>query len=461
MNHSLSRRQLLAALGVGAAMVPLSSFRKSAQGANPPFPTRLVIVTSSNGINAHSLWPTIGPLAPLTQAQFPNVLAPLWDMRAQLLVPMNMQHAAGENDPLVLGDPGHRAYFTLLSGIASIGSGGVPSGAGGPSIDQYIARALRDGGSQTPVSSLELGCWTLNQPVHRAVWQGKNNALPAQSSPSTLFKDFFSGGADVATLRQRRRSVLDATHKNLENYAKRFGGDDRVLIDGHLSSLRQLELELDPKNAAAASCTLPNGIEEFSQSDSNNYDKIGRKQVELITLAMKCGLTRVATLQFGDSNMADFHFPPQNSFLPEAAGRDAHFEIGHAGSFDAAPPPTTERAQTADYLAKTAFDRWHLARFGDLVRNFAATPEGDGTMLDHSVLMYINQFGIGGAHNLSPLKMVLAGSCNGYFKTGRAFDAKGAPLNKVFVSLCQAMGLSNNTFGSSAFGEGPLGALST
>lgn len=470
MKSGLTRRELLRLTGATAAMVPL--FQGSGARAEPPSGLRrLVIMCWPNGVNAREFWPSSGAGAdyygPLSgMPVMPTVIKPIFDagVESHVLIPRNVINAAGREDPRA--PTGHECYLHLLSGVVSAaGGGGGARSAGGPSVDQFIASKLP---AVTTFRSLQFGNFTLSLPFCCATWRGVDAPQYPESRPERLYEALFGGGKSrdlLLTLRQRKLSILDAVHRELASKAPRLASTDRVRLEEHLDAVRQLERELDPQNLPSPQCT--DGAKEVegqfieAKRFDEHYHLIHKLQAKLLLFSLKCGLTQVASYQFMDAHMEYFTVHPGSPFSQELkllggdtgdSDMNGHYHIAHFGSTP---------GNVANYAVKNALDAWHVKQFAEFVKELRSTPEGAGTMLDSTVVVLINQFNNGGSHYIEPSPLLIAGSGGGLFKPGQVVNCKRQPLNKLYVSLCHAMGLTSiDSFGTDKYGRGVLEGVS-
>jgi hypothetical protein len=176
-----------------------------------------------------------------------------------------------------------------------------------------------------------------------------------------------------------------------------------------------------------------------------NMPAIGKLQMDLAAAALACDLTRVLSLQWT--------YAESNQSFPHLGFTDFHHVMSHAGDSDAAAQEKL-----------TKINVWYAEQFAYLLGKLASYPEEGGTLLDNTAVLWCNEVGKGNNHAHRDLPFLLAGSCGGYFRTGRFVDymaggAAGHPHNNLLVSLAQAMGLPDTTFGDPAYSTGPLPGL--
>lgn len=444
-----SRRELLAALGA-AGLVPLLPSAARAQAA----PRRLVVFYTPNG----TVGPQWRPKGTETAFTLGRILAPLEPHRAKLLV------LGGLN--MALADSGFGSHHTrgiggLLTGrpilMGRFESAGPPTAgwAAGISLDQHIAKVA---GASTRFRSLELGVRVIDAEVRgRVSYLGPSQPVPPMESPYDAFDRLFAGtrppvggggGGEMGLdrLRIERKSVLDFVQLELASVRRSLGTDDRPRLDAHVESLRDIERRLSPPQAPpVAGCAAPAPGARMDLTASENMPAIGRLQMDLLVGALACDHTRVATLQWTSAE--------SNQTFPWLGINGQHHVISHAGDGDAGALENLTRINT-----------WYAEQLRYLLDKLAAVREGERTLLDNTVVLWMNEVGKGNNHAHRDLPFLLAGSCGGHFRTGRFVDfmaggASGRPHNDLLVSLANAMGLPDKLFGDPAHCTGPLPGL--
>jgi hypothetical protein len=451
-----SRRQFLrGALGTAVALPLLSTLGGGRARAVPPsFPKRLVIFYSPHG-TVKKDWIVNGSGSDVALA---GILAPLEPHKKDLLLLKNVDMLSAEYGP---GDPHQEGMGALLTGTACLadplGSGGKrmdtgdPVGwGGGISVDQFIARGA---GAVTRFPSLELGVLSdFNQVGGRIVYLGANQPVAPIDDPAVVFDRAFEGlGADpagLARLRADRKSVLDAVSKQFARLSAKVGKEDRDKLGAHAQAIRDLELRLSAPGATlGASCRAPTRP-DVDRSSVSKYPEVGKLQMDLLIMALACDLTRVGSIMWSHAG------PTPGS--PWLGFNDGHHALSHMGE--------------SDLDAQTKLSRlkaWYAEQLAYLVATMKTIPEGDGTMLDNTVIWWCSELSVGPTHSHRDMPFVLAGGAGGYFRTGRLVDLgrdaanKGRTHNDLLVSLCHAMGRTEvKTFGDPAYcSGGPMPGL--
>ena len=462
--------QLLGALGVA----PLLAERPA--HAQPPGagPRRVVFFYTPNG----TIGPQWRPRGSETAFTFGRILTPLEPFRPKLIV------LGGVN--MALADAGFGSHHTrgmggLLTGrpilMGSFKSAGPPTAgwASGISIDQHIARTV---GTATRFRTLELGVRVIDAEVRgRLSYLGASQPVPPMESPYDAFDRLFAGVRPPPTgggtvppgptgpapdpaaerLRAERRSVLDFVVAELGAVRPRIGADDRTRLDAHLESIRDIERRLGPVSPppgggpapmptpAPASCQTPAAGARIDVAANENMPMVGKLQMDLLVSALACDATRLATLQWTHAE--------SNQSFPWIGVTGQHHVISHSGDNDAAAQENL-----------TKINVWYAQQMAYLLERMAAVREGDRTLLDNTAVVWLIEVGKGNNHAHRDLPFLIAGSCGGHFRTGRFVDymaggGAGHPHNNLLVSLAQAMGLKDTTFGDPAHCTGPLPSL--
>lgn len=445
----LSRRTLLRGLGGVAIGLPFLDAMRSPQTARAAaFPKRFVVFFTADGTIPEA-WTPSGSETDFT---FGPILAPLDPFKSDLLILDGVDNEAAYHGP---GDGHQTGMGTLLTGTELMNGTLFCEGdcsdptktvgyGGGISVDQHIANEI--GKTQTTkFPSLELGVQVGGGSVwSRMCYLGPDQPIPPRDDPKANFDDIFGElSADpfgLAKLKAQRHSVLDAVTADYEAINKRVGADDKKKLEAHLDAIRKVEKGLDVTNQLGGACQLPDVGDPGDVYSSPNFPAVGKAQMDLLVMALACDLTRVASLQWSTS--------VSNKVFSWLGIPEGHHDLSHAGDSD------------LDARGKLVqINTWYAEQFAYLVGALKAIPEGDGTLLDNTVILWCNELGVGNSHTRRDEPFVLAGGCQGYFKTGRYLQYQGAYHNDLLVSLCNAMGVPATTFGNPAYCNGPLAGL--
>jgi Protein of unknown function (DUF1552) len=433
---SISRRGFLGALGaLGASQLVPSSVMAD----NTP-PKRLIVVFSANG----TIYDNWAPTGTETSFALAPILSPLEAFKDRLVILDGIDVKSAQNGP---GDDHMKGMGHMLTGIELLagntqGGAGTPAGlAGGISIDQRIANEI---GTTTRFKSLEFGAYVQSSDVwSRMIYADQNQPLPPMEDPAKAYARIFSGSqldpAALALLLKRRQSVLDHASGTLDKLAASVGTDDRIRVQAHAASVRQIEKQLLAQTAACTPPT-PGGTIDITQNE--NYEAVGQLMMDMIVATIACDQTRVASLQFSHSvSMMTF---------PSLGISDGHHDLSHVGDTDA-----TAKAKLV------SINTFYAKQFAYLLGKLDAVKESNGSsLLDNSMVLWVNELAKGNIHSHNPLPVVIAGKCGGALRTGRYLKLpQSQPHNNLLVSVANAMGVSMTTFGNPAYCTGPLTAL--
>lgn len=433
------RRAVLGGLGAAAALAPfLPSFDVEAGGDG--FPKRLVLLYSGNG----TVYPNWLPTGSESDFTLGPILAPLEPHQADLVVVGGMR--VGREGPGQGHALGCGALWTgsrLLDDPLFTGMGGPSGWSGGTSVDQVVANAI---GGETAMRSLEFGVQKGGATNSgRTIYAGPNQPLHPEDDPYAMFDRVFGeldlSPEELERLRSERRSVIDVVKADLAALEGKLGAAERYKTEAHLQGIRDIEMRLELDGPVAGACEPPTLGGRIDVMANDNFPVLSRLQLDLLVMSLACDLTRVASMQWSRGLS-----PTRFNWL--GVGIE-HHELSHASDGDA-----TAQAQLTD------INVWYATEVAYLLDRLKAIPEGDGTMLDNTLVVWGNDLGNGAAHSSYPVPFVIAGSAGGYFPTGRFLDYGDAPQNRLLVSICNAMGLDDvQTFGDMDTGSGPLPGL--
>ncbi|HXI41331.1 MAG TPA: DUF1552 domain-containing protein [Bryobacteraceae bacterium] len=390
-----SRRALLKGLTAAGAQIviglpPLASMFNStgtAYAATPqaaantalvekPIETRFVLWFNGNGIPERYWIPTEeGSAYELTPC-----LAPLAAWRKDIHVLSGVDNAAASGK----GNGHTNSMSGLMTGLDFTGRG--PSG---PSIDQIIAGKI---GGDSRFRSLQIGVAqeSFGESMQRNMsWAGYERALPPEMIPHRLFDRLF--GAREEGWVSRKRSILDAVRADASMLEKSLPGDDKARVDEHLSGIRDLERAIAGLPPEYARIDPP----DFD-GDLKDWPRIAKLQSDLLVQALAMRQTRVASYMLTKCQSLT-RFP----WLGYTSAR--HHDYTHA-------PEKTAGADGTDGMhVLRDICRWHVEEFAYLVAKLESVPEGDGTLFDHTSLIFVHEHAEANPHKNSGLAMLVAG----------------------------------------------------
>jgi len=314
--------------------------------------------------------------------------------------------------------------------------------APGPSmsatIDQIIAGRI---GQETALPSMEVCSESETQAVaceagfgclysSTLSYRNANSPLPMESNPRKVFAMLFGEGATaeerVAIVRQKR-SILDFIVERTHALQLELGASDKVLLDGYLDTVREIERRVQlAENRDLSGVKAP----EIPLEQDIAIDKEVRLLFDLIAIAYQADLTRVASyIMIGEGTNRTYN------------------HIGVPDSFH----PLSHHADYVDRLEKLVkVQRYHMERFADFVAKLAATPDGEGTLLDHSMLLYGSNMSNSNLHSNYPLPTILVGGGAGGLKGGRQIELpERTTISNLHLTLLNKAGLEMKSFGDS------------
>jgi hypothetical protein len=432
----LPRRTFLRGAGATLALPFLDAMSPAVARAGAPGrvpPVRLSFVYVPNGI----IMPDWKPAEEGRAFAFTRILKPLEPFREDVLVLSGLAHH-NAND---LGDgPGDhaRAAACFLTGVHPKKTAGADI-HNGISADQIVAQALA---AETRLPSLELGCEESRTVgncdsgyscayTNSISWRAATTPMPPETNPRLAFERLFGDGdtADPAARAQRARertSILDAVAERSRELMGRLGAADRRKLDEYQYAVREIERQIQQAEKDTRQVVppieKPGGIPE-------TWAEYLKLMYELQVIAFQADLTRVATLMVGREGSLQSY--------PEIGVPDPHH-------------PLTHHQNNPEWVEKvTRINVHHLDLFAHFIGRLKATPDGDGTLLDHSMVVYGSAIADGNKHTHEGLPVLLAGRGGG-LETGRHVAyAEPVPLTNLYLTLLDRMGIRPETIGDS------------
>jgi hypothetical protein len=434
--------------------------RAAAQGM--PAPRRFVTFGFPAGVNT-SAWAPSGTGAGYTLS---STLSPLASLKSDFSV------LTGVNNNPANGPRGHTCGIGAFLTCYRIPMTD-PAVTESISVDQVAANYL---GQFTRIPSIELSTHVLHEvpnaesgfsPAYKNVvsWKNATTSLPFETVPQAAFNRLFAGittsgggtggtgGTDpTAALKKRalyRQSVLDSVKQDIAFVQARGSAADQAKMDQYLSSLRDLEKQIQSSvptggstgtggtggGGTVATCTPGTPPAAGTPSDIRQHVT---QMIDIMVLAMQCDATRVLTFYYENTVTSLVH-----SFL--GVNVDYHGSVTHHGG-----DPT----KLANY-AKV--NQWVVSQLADLMTKMKAIREPDGALLDNSVIFFSSEISDGDLHNHSNLPIVLGGHGGGLLNPGRAIQYQNANVADLFIAMLKTVGVSVTKFG--ADGVGPMSGL--
>lgn len=424
-----SRRHFLKGIAATLALPSLDSFGAVAKAA-PIHPTRLGFIYIPNGVNLDRWLPTGSG----RDFQLSESLEPLAGLRDRFSVIRHLDHDKAFANGDGAGDHA-RANATFLTGCQARKTAGADIEVG-ISIDQLAARQI---GHQTRLSSLELSTDPPRRSGHcdsgyscayqfNLSWLDENTPAPAERDPRLVFEKLFGSGNPKEDARRRayHKSILDFVHEDAKRMQKRLGSTDRGKMDEYLTAVRDIESRIERAEKfrfEVPETDRPTGVPE-------SYKEHIRIQFELMALAFETDSTRISTFMLAHDG--------SNRPFPELGIHSGHHELSH-------------HRGNEEHLEKIAqIDAFYIEQFAWFLERLKNTREGEGNLLDHSMLVYGGGIGDGNRHNHNDLPVILAGGGNGQLDPGRLIEAReGTPMTNLYLSLLDKMGVEAERIGDS------------
>jgi hypothetical protein len=434
---SLPRRTFLRGVGATLALPLLDSmvpaFTALARTAAAPV-RRLGIVYVPNGIVMEKWTPASeGSAFGLTP-----MLAPLAPFRDRMLVLSGLDDLAGLPLPGEGGGDHARAAATFLTGVHAKKTEG-PDIRAGASMDQIAARVL---GAHTQLASLELAIETNEMVgacdagyscvyVNTLCWRDATTPLPMENDPRRVFERLF-GDSDSTNPAERARriredrSVLDSVTQEAGDLARTLGSDDRTKLSQYLEAVRDVERRIQKAEAQNAE-TLP--LVERPGGTPANFEEHAKIMFDLQTLAYQSDLTRVGTFMMARE--------VSGRSYPEIDVRDPHHSLSH------------HRGDPAKIVKVEKINQLHMKMFTYYLEKLRTTADGDGTLLDHTLLMYGSGMSNGDMHMHVNLPIVLVGGRDQLSGNRHVRYPEGTPIANLYLSMLDKVGVPVDSFGDS------------
>jgi len=444
-----TRRSFLAGAGLssmalGAPFLGARLFdARRAAAQTQAGPKRFFAFFTPNGTVPETFFPETGSLETLSP-----ILAPLESFKDRMLVlkGVHMDSMIGDDKP---GGPHMKGPGAMLTGGwllegSFTGAGGPAGYANSISVDQELANRI---GTITAYPSLEFGVAIAGQEPLRVIsYRGPNQPNEPVDDPWRMFERIAPLAVADESERQRlvlqRQSVLDYVKDELASLQAKLPEDDRPRLEAHLSGVRNIERQLE---RLGEQCALPSLGEAVDPHAKENYPLVGKLQLDLMLAAHTCDLTRVSSFMWSNADSWQY--------FPWIGIDEEHHALSHL---------PREDLDARDKL--TRINVWYAEQIAYFLAGLRDTPDpdGDGSLLDNSLVLWGNEIGEGGSHTHEDIPWVLVGDAGGFFRSGQAFDLGGQPHNNLLLSILHAYGYADETsFGAPENCTGPLSAIHT
>ncbi len=420
------RRTFLRGLGTATGLL-LPFLRQFEARAAGKAPLRFLFVYTPNGYDL----PTFGADGSESDFKFRPSLTPFdrADVRPHISLLKGLQ--------LKNNHPDHRGHGSIAALMTcQTPTGNFPYVSAGPSFDNELARALK-------VAPLNLGvCMALNA-EYKLSWDAKGKASSFTVDPNVALKNLFQtmsgtppgmtpgmGGASA-----NRKKVHDLLVREIKEFKKRIPNEDRVGLDLYLEKVEALEATTMPGSGGEMpACVAPKIEGKVTINAQKDVVALGDMHMNLIVSAFACGLTRVATLQWGTA-----------VYGPNIGNPNSPWDHHECSHWFADPPEVGDRR---------ACDKAFAEQFVKLLAKLKAVPEGDGTLLDNTIVLWGTE--TSDAHDADNLHWIIAGGKGSRLRTGRNFELRQASLADLYVSVQNEFGNQSKAFGDPQFCSGGL-----
>ena len=432
---ALPRRTFLRGLGATVALPWLDAMLPALQAA-PAAPRRLgFIYGSPNGIIQKAFVPT----AVGRDFELSPILSPLAPVKDYLLVLSNLAHRQADSFGDGNGDHA-RGTAVWLSGVHAwdrrpVGTATVTLGT---TVDQIAARHFAD---VTPLPSLEM---VLEKPTQIACdstdcffsntisWRSPTTPNPMEPHPRVVFERLFGeGGTSAQRVAQLRKtgSVLDSVIQEVAGLQRRLGASDRSKLGEYLTSVREIEKRIQSAEAkgAASDLALPNRPTDIP----DEFEEHAKLMFDLQVLAYQADVTRVFSMLMAREGSPRTY--------PQIGVPEQHHPVSH------------HRDDPMLIAKKQKIDTYHVQLLGYFLEKLRSTPDGDGSLLDHVMILYGGGMGDGNLHEHTNLPTLVAGRLGGQLRTGQHLAyAADTPMANLFLTVLDKVGVPVDKIGDSS-----------
>ncbi len=439
--RALPRRTFLQAMGTVVAL-PMLDAMVPALAAQPLKPTRrLGFIYIANGV-IQNQW---NPATTGAGFELPPILQPFANVRDQINVLSGLSHLQADTFGDGTGDH-PRASAVWLTGVHAYDrtQPGIEVRLA-TTVDQLAAREI---GRTSRIPSLELAvdyptqgscdsgdCFYINT----VSWRNETTPNPTESHPRIVFERLFGDGGNAAARQARIRtegSILDSVREEASRVRNSLGGGDKAKLGEYLDSVREVEQRIQHSESQPAQIELPERPTDIPES----FEAHTKLMFDLQALAYRADITRVFSMimsrELSTRTFASIGVPEQ------------HHAVSH-------------HRNDPELIAKKArIDTLQAQLCAYFLEKLQATPDGDGTLLDHSLILYGGGMGDGNLHRHSDLPCLMAGKLGGVFKTGRHLNyTLNTPMSNLLLTLLDKVGVPADKLGDST-GQLPLESLS-
>jgi hypothetical protein len=427
----LSRRTLLRGVGVSLGLPLLDSMI--------PAQTPLARTAATSKSRLSCIYVPHGatmdkwtPAADSKAFEFTEILGPLEKFRDRVSIVSNLAHPAAGGVGSDAGADHARSAAVFLSGVhPEQGSIHV-----GTTIDQIAAQRI---GQDTPLPSIELsieevalscGSGYACAYSNTISWKTPTTPLPMENNPQVVFEKLFGDGsnnADRLARKQQSRSLLDSVMDQVASLQRELPASDRTRLGEYLDDVREIERRIQKaENQIPADLKLP----EAPVGVPESFDEHFKIMYDLQVLAFRAEITRIATLMYARDT--------SGAVYPQSGIRDGFHVASH-------------HSNNRGNMDKFALiNKYHVEMLAYFLDKLKSTPDGDGNLLDHSMVLYGSSMSNGNQHDHDPLPVVLAGGASGQLNGGRHMTyAPHTPMSNLLLTMLDKLGIQADKHGDS------------
>jgi hypothetical protein len=435
----ISRRTVLRGLGTAIALPWLEAMAPAAElasGSKSAAPKRMAFLYVPNGAHMQA-WT---PATEGSDFELPFILEPLKAFKDDLLVLTGLaqDNAAAHGDG---GGDHARSLACFLTGTHPVKTDGANIKAG-VSVDQVAAQNV---GKATRFPSLELGCDRGAQSGNcdsgyscayssNISWRSPTTPMAKEVNPRLVFDRMFASqlagetGAARAKRDLYRRSILDFVAEDAAQLKGRLGTNDRRKVDEYLTAVREIEQRVSRAEKNDPTADQPGKLKKPAGIPQDFQEHI-RLMCDMMVLAFQGDLTRISTFMFANEG--------SNKSYAFMGVPEGHHDLSHHGG----DPKKHEKIKQ--------INKFHIEQFAYILGKLKAIREGNGTLLDNTMIVYGSGISDGNRHNHDDLPILLAGKGAGTVKPGRHIKYSPQPLNNLYLSMLDRLGVPTDRLGDS------------
>ncbi len=437
-----SRRRFLSSVGLGAAALPLLEAPDAFGNCLATPPKRVLFLVYPNGSDGTGKYITGGEKDFVLPTWMKESVTPggatLESLRSELLFLDGLRNNTGE----AASHENRPCVFTGVKLSLNDGHSNHRVIPGGPSIDQVMVKQAEIQGIKTARPSLNLG---VRSNGYRAAFRSEKDPISPEQDPfklvGSLFGDVSAGGSPVSDVAAQKRwasrkLVMEQKLREVQAFKKTLGTADQFIVDSWTQSIADIQRELmTPPPVLTAGCGKPDLGTVFDVKSTDNHGKILKTQMDLAVAALAADVTRIGMIEVDDSW--------GDSTVMTWLG--AGFESG--GQQDTANGNNHHHLSHENGAKMLRVEAWYHGMWAYLIDRMSKYREGDGSLLDNTVVIIANDGKNGASHSTNNVPWLVAGGKNLGLDRGRYLKLGNPPKNGLLVAAAQRMGLDIKDFG--------------